>query len=152
MRRKEAASSLGVTTNTIRQVAKRLDIHIPKRPLAADLIKPYEARILAGEISQHEIARELSLSQCRISKLYRELGYPAFPKGGRGLNAVLPFKERAAQAEQVIAHLKEHGGYVVPTIRELDLAIDKTFFYKYAKDNGLIANGTNLAIKNMDIG
>lgn len=136
MQRKKAAESLGTDTKTIGQAAERLGIEIPKRIPAIELVKPYEAQILEGTITQWQIARATGLSQCRVSHLYREQGWPALPIGKRGRNPRFPREVKEEQAEELIAYLMENGGYVLPSIRKLGLQIDKCFFYSYCKQHG----------------
>ena len=133
MQRKNATEVLGVSIDRIKSAAIRHGIAIPKRIPAIDRIRKFEPQILTGEITQREIARQTGLSQCRVSKIYKAQGWSALPIGGQGRPPVLSLEVRAAQAETLISHLKEHGGYVAPSIKELGLQISRHFFYKYCK-------------------
>ena len=117
-RRRDAAAEVGFSIEALRLACKRLNISWPKRELLADQLKRYEPQILAGTISQHQIARELNCSQPRLCVLFKELGYPSIPVGDPGPSAATK-DERIRNCERVLEHLETKGGYLKPTVLEL---------------------------------
>ena len=120
MQRKAAAQEVGVDIKSIKYACKRLGIQWPGRTLLSEQLKQYEPQILAGTISQHQLAKELSCSQARLSVLFKELGYPAIPPGDPGPDAATK-AERIRNCERVLEHLEIKGGYLKPTVLELGL-------------------------------
>ena len=126
MQRKVAAEKLGLNIKSLKYACQRLDIPWPKRVEITDKIKQFEQVILSGDISQHEIARRLGCSQCAVNRAYANLGYPSLPVGGRTANSVTK-EERIALCDEILAHIETHGGYLKPTLREMD--IPESFLY-----------------------
>ena len=120
MQRKAAAKKLGLQIDSLKYACKRLDIPWPARVELIDRIKQFEPEILAGSISQHQIAAKLKCSQCAISRIYQKLGYPCLPVGKQTVNSVT-LEARIALCEEILAHIETHGGYLKPTLRELDI-------------------------------
>ena len=119
-RRRDAAKEVGFAIETLRSACKRLDIQWPGRTLLSEQLKKYEPQILAGTISQHQLAKELNCSQPRLSELFKELGYPAIPVGDPGPSAATK-AERIRNCERVLEHLETKGGYLKPTVLALGL-------------------------------
>ena len=118
--KRSAAKEVGLSIETLRSACKRLHIPWPKRVLLSERLKKYEDQILAGTISQHQLARELNCSQPRLCVLFKELGYPSIPAGDPGPTAEKK-AERIRNCERVLEHLETYGGYLKPTVRELGL-------------------------------
>ena len=118
MQRKKAAQQVGHDVKALRNACKRLGLTWPGRTLLTEQIKEFEPEILAGTISQHQIATELDCSQAHVSILYKKLGYPALPSGNPGLSKVTE-RERTENCEKVIEHIETHGGYLKTAVREL---------------------------------
>lgn len=120
MQRKAAAREVGVGIASLRAACKRLNIPWPGRTLLKDRLKEYEPQILAGTISQHQLARELGCTAPRISKLFQELGYPALPSGRSPADAETQ-SIRDDLCEQVIDFIESKGGSIKNAVRALNL-------------------------------
>ena len=120
MQRKAAAQEVGINIKSIKFACKRLVIQWPGRTLLSEQLQQYEPQILAGTISQHQLAKELSCSQPRLSALFKELGYPAIPVGNPGPSATTK-AERIRNCERFLERLEAAGGYLKPTVLELGL-------------------------------
>ena len=82
MTQTDAAKQLVTSIETVKAVAKRLGLPVPKRTSAVELVQQFEKQVLAGEISQNEIAGATGLSQCSVSKVYKRFGYPTLKACG----------------------------------------------------------------------
>ena len=120
MQRKKAAQQVGHSVKSLRNACKRLGLPWPARTLLTEQIKEFEPQILAGTISQHQIAEELDCSQAHISLLYKKLGYPARPIGDSGPSAATK-AERIRNCERVLERLESAGGYLKPAVLALGL-------------------------------
>lgn len=136
MQRKAAAQQVGYPIKSLRAACKRLGLDWPGRTLLSEQIKEFEPQILAGTISQHQIAKELDCSQPQINRLYKKLGYPSLPAGDPGSDA-LTKAQRAELCEKVIAHIETHGGYLKSSLRELEIPMGFAWHVrKFAKEIG----------------
>ena len=136
MRRTDAAKQVGYNLKTLRNACERLGLTWPGRTLLIDQIKEFEDQILAGTISQHQIAKELDCSQPRINKLYKELGYPSLNRGDPGPSEDTK-RERIENCEKVIEHIETNGGYLKTAVRELGFPDSFRFHVRdYAKRIG----------------
>ena len=118
MQRKKAAEQLGFHVRSLRTACKRLGLPWPGRTLLTEQIKQFEAEILAGTISQHQIAKELGCSQAHVSVLYAQLGFPTLPIGCPGPDEDT-MQKREEDCKKVLDYLQVHGGNVHSTLREL---------------------------------
>ena len=136
MRRKDAADEVGVEVASLRSACKRLNIPWPGRTLLKEQLKEFEHQILAGTISQHQLARELGCTASRISILFKELGYPCLPSGRQPADAEA-LSKRHEQCEQVIAFIETKGGSVKNAVRALELPeAFRLHVAEYAKQTG----------------
>ena len=130
--RAELAKELGVCLPTLRRELDNLNIEVPhkrnKRPLQERLVELYSQEQLET-LSQYQIAKDLNLTQPNIAKALKQLGIKR--------NVQYDNVRRDALCEQVVNHILEHGGYVMPTIRKLGLRIYKNAVYDYCKENDI---------------
>ncbi len=126
-----AAKEFGRHIDTVKRHVARHGYEMPKRLEVPDRVKPFEDQILNGSISQHQVAKNLGVSQCAVSNAYRELGYRAFPSGGRRSEL------KQSLAQEVVEYIQKHGGYVTPTIRKLGLNVSRFTVTDYAKRHGI---------------
>ena len=135
MRRKDAAKQLGLIVPSLRSACKRLNIPWPGRTLLKDQLKEFEPEILAGTISQSQLARKLGCSQTRICGLFKELGYPSLPSGATIDTEAQ--EKRDAKCEAVLQYIEENGGYIKQALRELGFPESlRLHVAKYAKEIG----------------
>ena len=120
MKRSVAAKEIGVPIPTLRSACKRLGIPWPGRTLLKEQIKEFEPQILAGTISQHQLAKELGCTQPRVSALFKELGYPSLPKGRAPLDPEAQ-SNRDDLCELAIEYIEKHGGSINNAVRKLEL-------------------------------
>ena len=109
---------------------EKLPIEVPamrnRLPLHERLLKLYRKEELET-LSQNDIAKQLKVTQPAVAKALKTLG----------LKRVNHFRDRDARCEQVVNHIIENGGYVVPTIRNLGINIYRNAVYDYCKDKGI---------------
>lgn len=135
--KKATAKAMGFNYDTMRHACRRHGLEFPKRVLAVERIVEFEEQILAGTISQHQIAEKLGITQCRVSNLYKELGYSAISRGCRPGQNVTTQEERDRISKEVIAHIEEHGGYVNQALKTLGYPQHYRWFVnQYAKEIG----------------
>ena len=130
--RAEFAKELGVSLPTLRRELNKLDIEVPHKrnrvPLSKRLLDLYTQEELET-LSQYQIAEDLNLTQPNVAKALKQLG---IKRKIQYDNA-----ERDALCEQVVSHILEHGGFVMPTIKKLGLKIYKNAVYNYCKDKDI---------------
>lgn len=126
-----AAKEFGVHIDTVKRHVALHGYEMPRRLEVPDRVKAFEDQILCGSISQHQVAKKLGVSQCAVSNAYRELGYTAFPSGGRR-NAL-----KQSLAQEVVEYIQTHGGYIQPALEKLGLNVSRFTVTDYAKRNGI---------------
>ena len=130
--RAELAKELGVCVPTLRRELNNLDIDVPQKrnrvPLRKRLVELYTQEELET-LSQYQIAKDLKITQPSVAMAMKKLGIKR--------NLKHDTTERDALCEQVVNHILEHGGYVMPTIRKLGLKIYKNAVYNYCKKNDI---------------
>lgn len=128
--RAELAKELGVCLPTLRRELNNLDIDVPHKrnrvPLRKRLVELYTQEELET-LSQYQIAKDLKITQPSVAMAMKKLGIKR--------NLKHDTSEQDALCEQVVNHILEHGGYVMPTIRKLGLKIYKNAVYNYCKKN-----------------
>ena len=135
LRRRDAAHKVGFVLRHLRDAAEEYGISSPVFLPTAEAIKHFEADILERRITQYELAQKLGIAQPNLTKLYRKNGYPSIEVGRR---SNLPTElEMERQAQQVVEHLVNNGGYIKPTIRELGFTVDRARVKKYAQSIGI---------------
>ena len=135
--KKATAKSMGYSYDSMRRACSRHGLEFPNRILAVERLVEFEEQILAGTISQRQIAKKLGITQCRVSNLYRQLGYSAIPRGSRPGQKVTTEEERKRISKKVIAYVKEHGGYINHALRDLGYPKHYRWFVnRYAQEIG----------------
>lgn len=118
MQRKKAAEKLGFQVRSLRTACERLGLPWPGRTQLTEQIKQFEAEILDGIISQHQIAKKLGCSQAHVSDLYKLLGYPSLSIGCPGPDDDTKQK-RDDDCKKVLDYLETHCSNVHAALREL---------------------------------
>ena len=117
---------------TLRRELNNLDIEVPQKrnrvPLRKRLVELYTQEELET-LSQYQIAKDLKITQPSVAIAMKKLGIKR--------NLKHDTTERDALCEQVVNHILEHGGYVVPTIQKLGLKIYKNAVYNYCSERGI---------------
>ena len=135
--RKATAKAMGFNYDTMRSACAHYGLEYPKRLLAIERIVEFEEQILAGTISQHQIAQKLGISQCRVSSLYKELGYSSISRGGRPGQNVTSEEDRERISKEVIAYVEKEGGYVNHALQALGYPNHYRWFVnQYAREIG----------------
>ena len=132
MSRDQLAASLGVSAPLLRRELKNLGVEIPskknKRPLHVRLLETFTEEELSTT-SQYKIAEHMQTKQPAVAKALKMLGIER--------NHTHRAEKRNNLCQQVVDHIKENGGWIAPTIRELGLNICRTTVYEYCKDNSI---------------
>ena len=140
--RAELAKELGVCLPTLRRELNNMDIDVPHKrnrvPLHNRLVELYTQEQLET-LSQHQIAKDLKITQPSVAVAMKKLGIKS--------NYHYDNTERDALCEQVVNHIIEHGGYVMPTIKKLGLPIYKNAVYNYCKEHNIDLEPYHLAYR-----
>ena len=81
-------------------------------------VTAFEADILAGTISQYDIAMGLGCSQAHVSLLHQKLGYPSLSAGCPDIDQAIQQK-RTEYCEKFLGFIETPGSYLNATRREL---------------------------------
>lgn len=117
---RQAAKEIGRCIEAIRAAFERYDYPWPKRLCVVDRIKAFEDEIFAGTINQHDIARQLGVTQCAVSRAYQKLNYPSFPRGAPKPTEAVN-QQRLDDCQRVIDHIKANGGRIKTAVKALGL-------------------------------
>ncbi len=132
---RNAAAELDVSTDGIRDAARRYEISLNLAPVGRQskiepLLREMLPRIVEGKMGTHEIAKEIGFTQPAVFKALKKMGVSLQPRRTQ--------KEATVRvAERILKDLMAHGGYVKDAMKRLGVKIDPQLVRELAKAQGI---------------